>query len=244
VEFSARVAREILRLFPSPGSKKQCLSELFGTYMLVFLGPGSVVAASLLGMAPTDSLVFVAAVFGGTVAGMIRLLGWTSGANINPAVTLGSTLAGISKSDLLLPYVLFQVAGALLAGLSLALVFGSQGSATSLGSTKLAAGVSPTEGVALEIVGTFILVVSALSAGSFLKSSLRQALLVGGTLFVLILFIGPLTGASLNPARSLGPSLFSGYFDNQALYYIGPALGGACAGLIFRRLKRPHGNGS
>ncbi len=214
---------------------------MFGTYMLVFLGPSSVVVASLLGMAPTETLVFVATVFGGTVAGMILLLGWTSGANINPAVTLGSTIAGLSKRNLFLPYVLFQIAGALLAGLSLALVFGSQGSATSLGATKLAASVSPTEGLVLEIVGTFILVSSALSAGSFLKRSLGQAILVGGTLFVLILFIGPLTGASFNPARSIGPSLFSGYFDNQAIYYIGPALGGACAGLIFGRLRRRHG---
>ena len=212
--------------------------------MLVFLGPGSVVLASLLGMGPTESLLFVAAVFGGTVAAMIRLLGWTSGANINPAVTLGSTLAGISDSDLLFPYVLFQVAGSLLAGLTLALVFGSLGSATSLGSTKLAPGVSPAEGVALEIVGTFILVTSALLAGSFLRSSLKQALLVGGTLFVLILFIGPLTGASLNPARSLGPSIFSGYFDDQPIYYIGPAIGGACAGLIFGWLRRQHGKAS
>jgi glycerol uptake facilitator-like aquaporin len=212
--------------------------------MLVLLGPGSVVVASLLRMGSAESLVFVAAVFGGTVAGMIRLLGWTSGANINPAVTLGSTVAGISEGDLLLPYVLFQICGSLLAGLTLALAFGSQGAATSLGSTKLAAAVSPAEGLVLETIGTFVLVVSALSAASYLKSSLKQALLVGGTLFVLILFIGPLTGASLNPARSLGPSLFSGYFDDQGIYYLGPAIGGVCAGLLFRRLKRPYAKGS
>lgn len=230
-----------LRLFPGPDSKKQCFSELLGTYLLVFLGPGSVVAASLLGLAPIVSLVLVAAVFGGTVASMIRLLGWTSGANINPAVTVGSTLAGISRADLLIPYVLFQVAGALLAGLTLKIAFGFLSSTTSLGSTKLAAGVSPIEGIVLEILGTLVLVTSALAAASFLESPAKQAVLVGGTLFVLIIFIGPLTGASLNPARSLGPSVFSGYFENQVVYYVGPLIGGAGAGLIFRRMRSSHG---
>ena len=65
-------------------------------------------------------------------------------------------------------------------------------------------------------------------------------MLVGGTLFVLILFIGPLTGASFNPARSLGPSLFSGYLTNQFVYYVGPVLGAACAGGVFAMVKRIH----
>lgn len=216
---------------------------MLGTYLLVFLGPGSMVLSNLLGLTKIEALVFVAAVFGATVTGAILLLGRLSGANINPAVTVGSTLAGISKRGLFAPYVISQVAGGLLAGLTLKLAFGSLGSATSLGSTKLAAGVSPIEGIVLEIAGTLVLVVSALAAASFLKSPLKQAVLVGGTLFVLIIFIGPFTGASLNPARSLGPSVFSGYLDNQAVYYIGPLIGGACAGLIFRGVRSSHGKG-
>ena len=222
---------------PCASCKKQCFSEMLGTYLLVFLGPGSVVAASLLGLTSTITLAFVAAVFGGTVAGVILLLGRFSGANINPAVTVGSMLAGISKRELLAPYLVFQVAGGLLAGLTLRLAFVST---ASLGSTKLAAGISPVEGVSLEVAGTFILVVSALTAASFLGSPLRQAVLVGGTLFVLIILIGPFTGASFNPARSLGPSVFSGYLDNQLVYYVGPILGGASAGLIFGGLRSSH----
>jgi MIP family channel proteins len=225
-----------LQSFPCAGCKKQCFSEMLGTYMLVFIGPGSIVVASLLGLTTIGTLAFVAAVFGCTVATAILVLGRFSGAHINPAITIGSTLAGLSKRELFLPYVLFQMAGALLAGLSLRVAFGGFEPAASLGSTKLALGVSPVEGVALEIAGTFALAVAALTA-SFVKDPVKQAALVGGTLFVLILLIGPLTGASFNPARSLGPSLFSGYLDNQPIYYVGPTVGGACAGLMFWGLK-------
>jgi glycerol uptake facilitator-like aquaporin len=102
-------------------------------------------------------------------------------------------------------------------------------------------GLSPFEGVLLEAIGTFILAISALSASSFLTSSVRQAALVGTTLFILILVIGPLAGASFNPARRLGPSMFSGYFTNQLVYWVGPLLGGVCAGLIFGALRKSRG---
>ena len=233
-----------MRSIPSGDRTRRCLSEMLGTYLLVFLGPGSVVLGAYLGLSSMASLVFIAGVFGGTVAGAILLLGRFSGANINPAVTVGSTIAGTSGRGLLLPYLAFQLSGALLAGLTLRAVFGNLASSTSLGSTKLAAGVSPVEGVALEVAGTFLLVASALAAGSFLTSPARQAALVGGTLFLLILLLGPLTGASFNPARSLGPSLFSGYFDDQLVYYVGPVLGGVCAGLVFQAVVKLRGRGS
>lgn len=218
--------------------KNQFLSEFLGTYLLVLIGPGSVVAVSELGFTPTESLVAVALVFGCLVAALIVTLGEISGALINPAITLAIATAGSIRRSLLIPYVAFQIAGALLAGLTLEIAFGSL-NPTSLGSTKLAAGVSPVEGVVLEIAGTFVLATSALMAGAFLNgNALAQASLVGFTLFILILLIGPLTGASFNPARSLGPSVFSGYFQNQLIYYIGPLIGGLLAGLIFTGARK------
>ena len=86
-----------------------------------------------------------------------------------------------------------------------------------------------------------MLALSALTAGSFLRANLSQGILVGVTLFVLITLIGPLTGASFNPARSFGPSLFSGYFDNHFIYYVGPILGGLSAGLIFTKISKSKG---
>jgi len=217
---------------------------MLGTYLLVFFGPGSVVAASLWGLTSVETLLFVAAVFGCTVASVILVLGRFSGAHINPAISVGSAVAGLLKRELFLPYLAFQVAGALLAGLCLKIGYGAGGLGAHLGSTELAAGITPIEGVALEIVGTFFLTLSALTAASFVKSPVKQAALVGGTLFVLILLIGPLTGASFNPARSFGPSLLSGDLSGQLIYYVGPIIGAASAGLIFGALRKSYGEKS
>jgi MIP family channel proteins len=213
--------------------KKQCLAEMLGTYLLVAIGPGSVVAIARSGFSPMESLLIVALVFGAVVAGVIVLFGPMSGAIINPALTLASAAAGLLRKSLVIPYIAFQIAGALVAGLTLAVAFGGIHSTSYLGSTKLAPGISPVQGTAIEIAGTFVLAIAALTAGTFLSSRFAQALLVGSTLFVLIMLIGPLTGASFNPARSLGPSVFAGYFGNQLIYYVGPLAGGSIAGLTF-----------
>jgi MIP family channel proteins len=226
---------------PCSGCRNECLSEMLGTFILVFIGPASVVIASLIPyFSRFEALIFVAFVFGSTVASVIILLIKYSGAHINPAMTVAKTLAGMLDRELFVPYVVFQMVGGLLAGLSLKLVFGSVAPSMNLGSTGLALGVSPAEGVALEIVGTFILAISALSASSFIRSPVRQGVLVGTTLFALIMFIGPFTGASFNPARSLGPSLFSGFLNGQLIYWIGPTIGAACAGSIFGLGKKYH----
>ncbi len=229
--------------FPCSACRTECASELVGTYLLVLIGPASVVVAPLIGFqTPTESLAFIALAFGGTVASVILLLGRRSGAHINPAISLASLFSGRLEKRLFAPYVTFQLTGGLLAGFSLKLAFNSISSSTFLGSTRLATGLSPVEGTLLEAIGTFILAFSALSASSFLRTPVKQAALVGLTLIVLILVIGPLTGASFNPSRSLGPSVFSGYFANQAIYWIGPLLGGGCAGLIFGALRRFSGH--
>lgn len=228
---------------PLPALGRLCLSESVGTFLLVFLGPASIVLASSAGLTPFEAQEAIAAVFGCTVAGVIILLGSVSGAHINPAVTVASAAAGRLEPYRFVPYILSQIAGAIVAGLALRLAFEQEGGATSLGSTKLAASISPLEGVALEIFGTFVLAMSALVAGHYLRTYYYQGILVGATLFCLITLIGPLTGASFNPARSLGPSLFSGYLTNQLIYYVGPVVGGASAGLLFGRIVKSARSG-
>jgi len=210
---------------------------MLGTYLLVLIGPGSIILASVLAIPEPETLILVAASFGGTVGVVILLLGQLSGAHVNPAITLGSTLSGSFSWKLLLPYVAFQVVGGLLAAISLRLALGAAGPIASLGSTELAAGITPLSGTTLEFIGTFILTLSALTASSYIQPRFKQAISVGGTLFLLILTIGPLTGASFNPARSLGPSVVSGYFQNQLVYYAGPLAGATFAGLTFRLLR-------
>ena len=95
-------------------------------------------------------------------------------------------------------------------------------------------------GIGIEALGTFILAVSALAATAWISRAVLQALVVGCTLTVLILFIGPLTGAGFNPARSLGPALASGYFSNLYVYVIGPFVGALLAGLLFRQIHVPR----
>lgn len=230
-----------MRFSLSAQSRNRLVSEVLGTYILVLIGPGAVVLTSASRLPAFESLLLVASVFGCVVAGLIVLLGEISGAHINPAMTLASAASGSLRRSLIVPYVLCQLAGAAGAGLTLSLVFGVLNSA-SLGATKLASGVSPVEGASLEVAGTFVLATSALTAGAYLgRRTLAKASLVGLTLFVLIVFIGPFTGASFNPARSLGPSIFSGYFRSQLVYYVGPLTGGLLAGLAFTGARRIAG---
>jgi len=211
---------------------KRSFAELVGTYLLVVVGPGTIVLLSLASITGASALVIVAIAFGGVVGLDILFLGTFSGALVNPAVTIAVALAGVIDRRLVVPYITLQSAGALLAGLTLRVIFGSGGDSTSLGSTKLASGVSPVYGFALEAMGTLALASSALIASTKINGAKRQALLVGTTLAFLILLVGPFTGAGFNPARSLGPSLAAGYFSNLYLYIFGPTTGALIAGTI------------
>jgi len=217
---------------------KICVSELIGTYALVVAGPSSIILLSTLSLSSTpEALYVVALTFGVSVSVIVILLREHSGAVINPALTLAAASAQLLRRNLVIPYLLFQTAGGILAGLTLRLVFTPLGDATSLGSTKLAASVSPIMGIGLEALGTFILAVSALAATAWISRAELQGLAVGGTLTILILFVGPLTGAGFNPARSLGPALASEYFSNLYVYVIGPFVGALLAGLSFRQIR-------
>jgi len=223
---------------PCASCKKECLAELLGTYILVTFGPGSVIVASFFpSLGTLDSLLFIASAFGTTVGLMVLLFGKHSGAVINPAITFGATVAKILNSKYFVPYLFFQALGGLLAGLTLKVLFSSTSKATFLGSTRLANGITPILGIVLEAAGTFVLALSALIASTRLKKPVYQGVMVGLTLFVLILLVGPLTGAGFNPARSLGPSVASGYYENLGIYIAGPILGAILAGLLFRAMR-------
>jgi MIP family channel proteins len=217
----------------------RCASELFGTFLLVLTGPGTVTAVSLSqGIAPFEAFLIIGFAFGTIVALVVLLLGKISGAHIDPAITLAHTVAGKTELGMLVPYVSFQAVGAILGGFTLRLIFSPFGSPADLGSTKLASGVSVPLGILLETVGTFLLAMSGFLASSRIRKKPGEAALIGATLFLIILVLGPLTNASLNPARSLGPAIASGYLTNLYVYWIGPLAGGLFAGLTFRFFER------
>ena len=212
----------------------------------MLIGPGTVAAVSLAqGIAPFEALLIIGFAFGATVAVVILLLGRISGAHINPAITFAHTIAGKTALEMFLPYVSFQLLGGLLGAFTLKLVFGQLGSPVNLGATKLTIGVSPLVGVLLETAGTFVLAISGFLASLRVHKKPGEAALIGSTLFFIILALGPLTNASLNPVRSLGPALASGYLTNLYVYLIGPLAGGLIAGLVFRFFERAKlGKGS
>ena len=235
-----------MSIHPHASRRARCLSELLGTYLLVLIGPGTVTAVSLAqGITTFEALVIIAFAFGATVAIVILLLGRISGAHINPAVTLAHTIAGKTTLEMFVPYISFQVLGGLLGAFTVKLIFSQFGSPADLGTTKLAGGVSLPVGTLLEAVGTFVLAMSGFVASLRVHKKPGEAALIGSTLFVVILALGPLTNASLNPARSLGPALASGYLTNLYVYWLGPLTGGLIAGLAFRFLERSKlGKGS
>lgn len=222
---------------PCAKCKKECSAEFLGTYVLVLFGAGSVIiSTSIKGI---TALVFVATIFSGTVASVIMLLGKHSGAHINPAVTLAHAFARKTGTEMVLPYLCFQAVGGIGAALTLHLFFLNQSvMPADLGSTELAIGVTPFYGILLEAIGTFVLCSAALAATFYVHQPKRQAAVMGGTLFLLILLLGHLTGASFNPARSLGPALSSGHWSNILVYLIGPLLGALLAAIPFRLLHQ------
>jgi MIP family channel proteins len=229
---------------PQFSRRRRCLSELLGTYLLVLVGPGTVAAVSLAGITSSEVFLIVGFAFGAIVALVVMLLGRISGAHIDPAITLAHTVAGKTARDMLVPYVSFQLLGALLGGFTLKLIFSSYGTPADLGTTKLAGSVSVPAGILLETGGTFLLAMSGFVAGSRIRKKSGEAALIGATLSLIILALGPLTNASLNPARSLGPAVASGYLTNLYVYWIGPLAGGLIAGLVFRLSAKGRGEGS
>jgi aquaporin-4 len=228
-----------LSIHPHASRRARCLSELLGTYLLVLVGPATIAAVSLAqGITPFEALLIIGLAFGATVGLVILLLGRISGAHINPAITLAHTIAGKTTLEMFLPYISFQVLGGLLGAFTVKLIFSQFGSSVDLGATKLASGVSVPVGILLETGGTFVLATSGFLASLKIHKKPGEATLIGSTLFVIILALGPLTNASLNPARSLGPALATGYFTNLYVYWIGPLAGGLIAGLVFRFMER------
>jgi MIP family channel proteins len=211
------------------------VAELIGTFALIFIGAGSVALSShLVGIALAHGLVIV---------GFAYAYGHISGTHINPAVTLGVWVAGKIDAARAAAYIVVQLAGGILGALALRWVLG--GTATGLGVTRLAQNldlhgtpytVTPGVGLFVEALLTFFLVNAVMNAGISGKATIPGGLAIGLTLTFCILMAGPLTGASLNPARTLGPAVATGNFDDLWVYLVGPAAGGLIAGLLYKHL--------
>ncbi len=215
-------------------TSRALVAEFVGTFALIFVGAG----AAALGI---GGLIGVALAHGLVVIGLIYAYGHVSGAHINPAVTIGIWVAGKVEAGRALSYITFQLAGGIAGALVLRWVLG--GDQTGLGATTLATGlaiggasisISPAVGCFVEAVLTFLLVNTILNAAVSGKAGDLAGLAIGFTLISCILVGGPLTGAGLNPARTLGPAIATGNFADLWVYLVGPILGAATAAILYR----------
>lgn len=203
--------------------RKQLAAEAIGTFCLVFAGTGAIVVNQLF-----DGLIThggIALCFGLIVMVMIYALGDISGAHFNPAVSLAFAAArrlSLGRAGL---FILSQFAGAVLASLCLRLMFPGGGL---LGATQPTAGVELS--FAFEVIVTFLLmfVILGVSTGAKEKG-ITAGLAIGATVMLAALFAGPISGASMNPARSFGPALASTEFSHLWVYFTAPVLGGLLA---------------
>ena len=204
-------------------------AELVGTFALVFVGTG--VAAQ----GKTD-LLGVALTFGLIIASMIYLFGEISGTHINPAVTFALALNGNLKWMDAIFYWVAQLIGGVLATASLFLIFG--GAQNGLGATVLVGNVGWLRGWVVETIGTFFLMTTVFFAAVKGYAGKRAGFVIGLTVTTLILFAAPLTGAGFNPARTLGPAIFTGTLGVFWIYLLGPLAGAALAALFYRLMTK------
>lgn len=210
------------------------LAEAIGTFTLVFAGTGAVMVNQITDGAITH--LGISLVFGAVVAAMIYTVGHISGAHFNPAVTLGFWQSGYFPSRQVLPYVVAQCAGAIAASAFLLLSLGRVGT---LGAT-VPLNDHWFQSLMIETVLTFILMFVILGTGLDRRAPIGFAgLAIGLTVALEAAFMGPITGASMNPARSLGPAMMAMVWQHHWLYWLGPIVGAQLAVLAYRHLS--HG---
>lgn len=211
---------------------KAFVAEFVATFVLVFLGTGAIVLSDA-GYAWVGQFE-IALAFGGAVALMIIVFGRISGAHMNPAVTVALAFGDKFPWKNVLPYVIMQVAGGVLASVVLCLSFPEN---EYLGTTLPSGSVM--ESFWLEFGLTFILMLGVIYVGTIKRYAwLLAALIVGGIVGLEAYFAGPICGASMNPARSLAPALVSGHLEHLWLYLVATTLGALTIVGIVRMAKR------
>lgn len=220
--------RLILSICPC---QREAMAEVVGTFILVFAGTGAVMVNQVSNGAVTH--LGISLVFGAVVTALIYSFGYISGAHFNPAVTLAFWSSGFFPQKHVVPYILAQCLGATMASMLLLLCLGQVGS---LGAT-LPLNDNWLQSLVLETVLTFILMIVIFGSGLDRRAHIGFAgIAIGLTVGLEAAFMGPITGASMNPARSFGPALVGGIWQHHWLYWVAPILGAQLAVLVDRQL--------
>ncbi len=212
-------------------------AEGIATYCLVFFGPLSVMLSVVAfgdGLS-TEAILMISFAHGSAIGLMVYAFGHVSGAHINPAVTIPMIITrkiGIADG---IGYIVLQLVGAVAAAFTLKAVLPELGAAVNFGTQAPGELInsSATSAVGLEAIFTFFLVTVIFMTAVHKKAAAGiQGISIGGMVFLLHIVGVPLTGASMNPARTFGPALASGFWEYHWVYWVGPIIGGIIAGLI------------
>ncbi len=228
---SARISAKRIRPSSVTPFLPACLAEFVGTFGLVFAGCGAIMVDRLSGGQVTH--IGVGLVFGLVIVAMIYATGHLSGAHFNPAVTLGFVLARHFPLRSLVGYWLAQVTGAIAASVFLRFTLGD---VAQLGATEPTGSV--WQSFAFEALLTFFLMFVIMAVATDTRAvGQAAALAIGATVGLEAIFAGPISGASMNPARSLAPALVGGTWSALWIYLTAPFLGAALAALTYRWLR-------
>ena len=219
----------------SPSLGHRAAAEGLAAFALVFAGCGAIIANEVYGGAL--GAVGIALVFGLIIMVMVYATGHLSGAHINPAVTLAFTLTRHFPARDAAVYVLAQLLGAIAGALVLLAVWTDQ--PAELGATVPNVGVASA--LVYEVVLTSFLMFVIISVATDTRAvGAAAAIAIGGTVGLDALFGGPVTGASMNPARSFGPALAAGEWTDFWLYVLGPIVGAALGALAYQLIRGDH----
>ncbi|HEY8477414.1 MAG TPA: MIP family channel protein [Chloroflexota bacterium] len=216
---------------------RSAIAEFIGTFALIFIGAGSIVAAGIAGAA--GGLVGVALAHGLTIAVMVSALGHVSGGHFNPAVTFGFLVTGRLSPATCLVYWIAQLLGGVAGGLALLGTFPPDAITAAGAGVPVLNGVNVVAGIAIEALLTFFLVTAVFGTAVDPRGPKVGGFGIGLTIALDILAGGPLTGASMNPARTFGPALAFNVWNDHLVYWIGPLIGGALAALIYHHVLMP-----
>jgi MIP family channel proteins len=210
------------------------LAEFVGTFGFVFVGAGAIIAdvytRGALG------LMGVALAHGLMLSVMVSAFMAVSGGQFNPAVSVGLWVARKQDLQTALSLIAAQLIGASLAGFLLRSIYSPEvWQPVHLGTPALAVGINPLTGMGIEIVLTFFLMIAIFGTAVDSKAPKLGGFGIGLTVAADILVGGPLTGASMNPARSFGPALAAGFWEFHWLYWIGPIVGASLAAWFYDR---------
>ncbi len=217
---------------------KKYVAEAIGTFVLTFLGCGAAVSLGCSETVPA-TVVGTAIAFGLSVVAMAYTIGGVSGCHINPAITLGVLVSGRMTTKEAVGYWAGQLVGGIIAGAALCGIYGAE---TGLGTNGIAGcDNNIVLALAVEALLTFLFVLVVLGTTDAKKGAGNLAGLAIGLTLILIHLVGiHFTGTSVNPARSIGPALFTGgeALVNLWIFIAAPLVGGACAALCWKYFEK------